>query len=305
MKTINVKAYNTKKITKELPVVTNDGQPTIIKAEKGINYEFFDQSIGRAPNHIITKRSGKDLHVSFERDGKETDLIIEGFYDNEDHALIGIAEDGQYYYYIPDTGEVSEYVTQLVEGKVEGQALGGEHLAAPWWVALPHGIGMPWWLGLGVLPVLFSGDDDSPTNTPEPTPSTTISTSPNSKTGEPHQSVTQNVISNDKSVTHLNLSSLVIIDPKTGKPSTENNGDTLTIANQGVWSVVKDANGNLLADGDSVTVVKDLKVKGSSSMLKIGTKVKNIRLVEGDHNIDCKIDGFGPMKLKSEFVKKN
>ncbi|EFE21947.1 putative alkylphosphonate utilization operon protein PhnA [Edwardsiella tarda ATCC 23685] len=69
--------------------------------------------------------------------------------------------------------------------------------------------------------------------------------------------------------------------------------------------VVKDANGNLLADGDSVTVIKDLKVKGSSSMLKIGTKVKNIRLVEGDHNIDCKIDGFGPMKLKSEFVKKN
>ncbi|WP_081317704.1 zinc ribbon domain-containing protein YjdM [Pantoea dispersa] len=69
--------------------------------------------------------------------------------------------------------------------------------------------------------------------------------------------------------------------------------------------VVRDANGNLLADGDSVTVVKDLKVKGSSSTLKIGTKVKSIRLVEGDHNIDCKIDGFGPMKLKSEFVKKN
>ena len=69
--------------------------------------------------------------------------------------------------------------------------------------------------------------------------------------------------------------------------------------------VVKDANGNLLADGDSVTVIKDLKVKGSPTPLKIGTKVKNIRLVEGDHNIDCKIDGFGPMKLKSEFVKKN
>jgi len=68
--------------------------------------------------------------------------------------------------------------------------------------------------------------------------------------------------------------------------------------------IVKDANGNLLADGDSVTVIKDLKVKGSSSTLKIGTKVKNIRLVEGDHNIDCKIDGFGAMKLKSEFVKK-
>jgi protein PhnA len=68
--------------------------------------------------------------------------------------------------------------------------------------------------------------------------------------------------------------------------------------------IVKDANGKLLADGDSVTVIKDLKVKGSSSTLKIGTKVKSIRLVEGDHNIDCKIDGFGAMKLKSEFVKK-
>ncbi|MDF2857270.1 MAG: alkylphosphonate utilization protein [Neobacillus sp.] len=68
--------------------------------------------------------------------------------------------------------------------------------------------------------------------------------------------------------------------------------------------VVKDANGNILNDGDSVTVIKDLKVKGSSSTLKVGTKVKNIRLVDGDHDIDCKIDGFGAMKLKSEFVKK-
>ena len=68
--------------------------------------------------------------------------------------------------------------------------------------------------------------------------------------------------------------------------------------------IIKDANGNVLNDGDSVTVIKDLKVKGSSSSIKIGTKVKNIRLVDGDHNIDCKIDGFGAMKLKSEFVKK-
>ncbi len=68
--------------------------------------------------------------------------------------------------------------------------------------------------------------------------------------------------------------------------------------------LVKDAYGNLLQDGDSVTVIKDLKVKGSSSTVKVGTKVKNIRLVEGDHNIDCKIDGIGAMKLKSEFVKK-
>lgn len=68
--------------------------------------------------------------------------------------------------------------------------------------------------------------------------------------------------------------------------------------------VVKDANGNILQDGDSITIIKNLKVKGSSSTLKIGTKVKNIRLVDGDHDIDCKIDGFGAMKLKSEFVKK-
>lgn len=68
--------------------------------------------------------------------------------------------------------------------------------------------------------------------------------------------------------------------------------------------VVKDAHGNILQDGDSVTVIKDLKIKGSSSVLKIGTRVKNIRLVDGDHNIDCKIDGFGAMQLKSEFVKK-
>jgi protein PhnA len=67
---------------------------------------------------------------------------------------------------------------------------------------------------------------------------------------------------------------------------------------------VKDAHGTPLHDGDSITVIKDLKVKGSSLVVKVGTKVKNIRLVEGDHDIDCKIDGIGAMKLKSEFVKK-
>ncbi len=71
--------------------------------------------------------------------------------------------------------------------------------------------------------------------------------------------------------------------------------------------VVKDANGNVLSNGDSVSIIKNLKVKGSTSDIKVGTKVKNIRLIEdsGDgHNIDCKIDGFGAMKLKSEVVKK-
>ena len=68
-----------------------------------------------------------------------------------------------------------------------------------------------------------------------------------------------------------------------------------------VW---KDANGNVLQDGDTVTLIKDLKIKGSSSVIKVGTKVKNIRLIEGDHDIDCKIEGFGAMQLKSEYIRK-
>lgn len=76
------------------------------------------------------------------------------------------------------------------------------------------------------------------------------------------------------------------------------------VAEQSDTRVVRDSVGNILSDGDTVTVIKDLKVKGSSSVVKVGTKVKNIRLVEGDHDIDCKIDGIGAMGLKSEFVKK-
>lgn len=68
--------------------------------------------------------------------------------------------------------------------------------------------------------------------------------------------------------------------------------------------IVKDANGNILNNGDTVALIKDLKIKGSSSVIKAGTKVKNIQLVDEDHNIDCKIDGFGKMGLKSEFVRK-
>ncbi|MBT4989108.1 MAG: alkylphosphonate utilization protein [Rickettsiales bacterium] len=78
--------------------------------------------------------------------------------------------------------------------------------------------------------------------------------------------------------------------------STEDNNDDLAI--------IKDSNGIILSDGDTITVIKDLKIKGSSSSVKVGTKVKNIRLCDGDHNIDCKISGVGAMKLKSEFVKK-
>ena len=105
--------------------------------------------------------------------------------------------------------------------------------------------------------------------------------------------------------------------PKCGSEYTYEDGDNHVCPECGhEWSknaveetaddalVVVDTNGNRLADGDTITVIKDLKVKGSSSVVKVGTRVKNIRLVDGNHNIDCKIDGIGAMKLKSEFVKK-
>lgn len=76
------------------------------------------------------------------------------------------------------------------------------------------------------------------------------------------------------------------------------------VADVAAVRVVRDAHGTVLGDGDTVTVIKDLKLKGSSLVVKVGTKVKNIRIVEGDHDIDCRIDGIGAMQLKSEFVKK-
>ena len=81
-------------------------------------------------------------------------------------------------------------------------------------------------------------------------------------------------------------------------------GQQATVEDAEEVMVIKDANGQILKDGDTVTVIKDLKVKGSSLVVKVGTKVKNIRLVGGDHDIDCKIPGIGEMGLKSEFVKK-
>jgi len=91
----------------------------------------------------------------------------------------------------------------------------------------------------------------------------------------------------------------LLVCPECGHEWSEN--DTGEVSQEPTY---RDANGTPLADGDTVTVIKDLKIKGSSSVVKVGTKVKNIRLVEGDHDIDCKIDGIGAMKLKSEFVKK-
>ena len=87
-------------------------------------------------------------------------------------------------------------------------------------------------------------------------------------------------------------------------PECAHEWSTTEVAGEGDDNKITDANGNLLQEGDTVTVIKDLKVKGSSLVVKVGTKVKNIHLVGGDHDIDCKIPGIGAMKLKSCFVKK-
>jgi protein PhnA len=78
----------------------------------------------------------------------------------------------------------------------------------------------------------------------------------------------------------------------------------ITVSPEGEGLIVKDANGNLLQDGDTVVLIKDLPVKGAPKPIKAGTKVKNIKLTDGDHNIDCKVDGFGAMALKSIYVRK-
>ncbi|UZA34997.1 Calx-beta domain-containing protein [Moraxella bovis] len=213
---------------KELTLATHDGQPDVIKADKNVNYEFFDHSIGRAPNHIIAKRKGKDLHVSFEREGQNDDLIIEGFFEDEDKALIGVAEDGHYYYYIPDTGEVADYVTQLQDADVEGQALGGEHHLTPLWLMLPTGT-FPWWplLGLGVIPFLGKDDDDKPA----PTPDSVISTTNDSERGDGDNPVRVNVLKNDAD--NAVPETLRLIDPETGRPTTEK----VVVSGQGAWEL--------------------------------------------------------------------
>ena len=166
MKTVIVKVNNATQTIAEHTVVTQDGKPTIIKASQKVNYELVDKVTGHAPNHIITKRVGNDLHVSMEDEGKDSDLIIEGFYDHPDSALIGLAENGEYYYYIPDTGEVVDYVTELQIGDIEGQALGGDSQVAPWWIGATDGgfNALPWLFGLagvGIVGATSGGGSNS------------------------------------------------------------------------------------------------------------------------------------------------
>ncbi|SLJ84794.1 VCBS domain-containing protein [Psychrobacter sp. DAB_AL43B] len=232
MKTVIVKTHDTSKTISEVVVITKDGQPNVIKASKNVNYEFFDESIARAPNHIVTKRVNKDLHVSFESEGKESDLIIEGFYDNDSQALIGISEDGSYYHYIPDTGQVYDYVTQLEAGAVEGQALGGDEMAAPWWIAAVAGF--PWWLGLGLIPLAFIKDDDDPDPVVPPVITNPPVANDDTGRGSVGDSVTINVLANDTDPQDdIDPTTVQLIDPATNKPT----DGSVVVAGEGEWSV--------------------------------------------------------------------
>ncbi|MGP5543061.1 BapA/Bap/LapF family large adhesin [Psychrobacter celer] len=174
MKNITVKAQSQIETVTEHKVMTQNSEPIVIAATNNINYELIDDSTGHAPDHIITKRVDKDLHVSFENNNLEPDLIIEGFYEDINSALIGLAEDGSYYYYIPDSGEVADYVTELEIGDVQGQALGGTPQAAPWWVGATEVEGfdaLPWLAGLagvGILGAALGSSGGSSNNNQPP-----------------------------------------------------------------------------------------------------------------------------------------
>ncbi|WP_352310471.1 Ig-like domain-containing protein, partial [Psychrobacter sp. W2-37-MNA-CIBAN-0211] len=228
MNTIIVKTNNATQTISQVDVVTQDGIPTIIKATNKVNYEFHDTAINRAPNHIITKRIKNDLHVSFEEEGESSDLIIEGFYDNADSALLGIAEDGEYYYYIPDTGETYDYVTQLEIGDVEGQALGGqEYVAAaiPWWIPAAAGVGL-----VGLLASMSSNSRNSDSNIEE---GTSPLATDDLQTGTLGQPVVIDVLGNDTDLEgDIDPTSVKLIDPNTGLEVT-----SLTVAGEGAWTV--------------------------------------------------------------------
>lgn len=165
MKTIIVKVNNRTKTLSEVLVKSGD-KPVVIKASKKVNYELIDELTGTAPHHIITKRSGQDLHVSF-GETSDADLIISGFYKHIKGALIGLAEDGQYYYFVPDTGYFGDYVTELKTGDTEGQALGGNAYQNAWWAGATNGRNAitPWLVvlaGVGAIVAIERSGKDEP-----------------------------------------------------------------------------------------------------------------------------------------------
>ncbi len=135
MKNIVIKVHDNSKTIATHRLDINDKKPLIIQAKPHLNYEFIDAEIKVSPNHIVSKRGGDDLGILLNNEVKDAGiLIIKDFYKYSDNVLIGLAEDNQYYYYIPDSGEIGDYVTQLADNKSSGLALGGDGFDKPWWV---------------------------------------------------------------------------------------------------------------------------------------------------------------------------
>lgn len=139
MKNIVIKVHDNSKTIAMHRLDIDDKKPTVIHAKPHLNYEFIDAETGVSPNHIVTKRGGNDLGVLLNNEVKNAGIvIIKDFYKYPDNALIGKAEDREYYHFIPDTGEVADYVSQLAPNKSSGQALGANGFAQPWWIDGSH-----------------------------------------------------------------------------------------------------------------------------------------------------------------------
>ncbi|UNU74235.1 hypothetical protein LU293_04900 [Moraxella nasovis] len=256
MKNIIVKINDAVKTVQQIAVTTNDGQPTTIKAGKHVNYQFIDQANGRGPDHIVTKRVNKDLHISFEDEGQDSDLIIENFYEDDNAALIGQAEDGQLYYYIPDTGEVADYVTQLAMGDIEGQALGGNALSSPWWAGVIETKAsiLPWLvgglLGAGAIAAAVAGDKDDK------------DTTPNAKA----KTATPSITAENKDSDNDGVDDKTVISGKT-EPNAK---VTITLPNGKTQTVTADKDGNykvevpVLKQGDKVSATATAPNKDGS-----------------------------------------
>lgn len=268
MKTIKVIENTADTVIAEYMVVTQSGEPIIVESNGQVNYELVDEQYNVAPDHIITIRDGDDLHVSFDADDNEVDLIIKGFYAYADNALIGMAEDGGYYYYVPDTGEVADYVTKLEHYDIAGQALGGEAQSTPWWAgdatqttnvedtqmaasySQSYDIsGWPWMLGAGVLMAsrvvyLRKEKDDNQNKTIDvektENNSEPVSTAENSNEvvdfstlNLQNSQIIDLTANNVSSLTNLTLSNLLDTQTKIPLQILGNSSDTVNLGNQG------------------------------------------------------------------------
>ncbi len=181
MKNIVINIHNDNRTLATHLLGINDKKPLIIQAKPRLNYEFIDAETITAPDHIVIKRGGNNLGILFNNEVKDAGiLIIKDFYQYPKNALIGSAEDGRYYYYVPDTAEVSDYVTQLTNNQSSGLALGGYGFKQPWWTSISDIQGDNIFKSIfkSILPDKLFGietslNDSNPTSVEQATTSTT------------------------------------------------------------------------------------------------------------------------------------